>query len=107
MLSTLKFSVIATALAQAALVKNAADVKIDSAVISNIRSHVESYAPTAAQCVGTNCCTVSSTESCSISTMPKDVTTLVLPGGETRCIYSYSTPFAFQVNMMFYLLIYF
>eukprot|EP00604_Paraphysomonas_vestita_P003633 CAMPEP_0174820236 /NCGR_PEP_ID=MMETSP1107-20130205/3928_1 /TAXON_ID=36770 /ORGANISM="Paraphysomonas vestita, Strain GFlagA" /LENGTH=376 /DNA_ID=CAMNT_0016035169 /DNA_START=214 /DNA_END=1344 /DNA_ORIENTATION=+ len=29
--------------------------------------------------------------------MPKDQTTLVLPGGNTRCIFSTSTPFAFQV----------
>eukprot|EP00981_Chlorochromonas_danica_P003179 scaffold633_cov288-Ochromonas_danica.AAC.14 len=29
--------------------------------------------------------------------MTKDSSTLVLPGGETRCIFSYSTPFAFQV----------
>jgi hypothetical protein len=41
--------------------------------------------------------------------MPKDQTTLVLPGGNTRCIHSYSTPFAFQVipgdsdKLVFYL----
>eukprot|EP00604_Paraphysomonas_vestita_P002025 CAMPEP_0174820430 /NCGR_PEP_ID=MMETSP1107-20130205/4264_1 /TAXON_ID=36770 /ORGANISM="Paraphysomonas vestita, Strain GFlagA" /LENGTH=386 /DNA_ID=CAMNT_0016035773 /DNA_START=126 /DNA_END=1286 /DNA_ORIENTATION=- len=29
--------------------------------------------------------------------LPKDQSTLVLPGGETRCIFSTSTPFAFQV----------
>lgn len=29
--------------------------------------------------------------------MKKDETTMVLPGGKTRCIFSYSTPFAFQV----------
>lgn len=29
--------------------------------------------------------------------MPRDQTTLVLPGGNTRCIYSDSTPFAIQV----------
>lgn len=48
-------------------------------------------------CDGQTCCNVTSTESCPISTMLKDQSTLVLPGGETRCIYSYSTPFAFQV----------
>jgi hypothetical protein len=63
----------------------------------NIRNEVKRYAPKAAQCQGTTCCTVSSTESCSVASMTKDETTLVLPGGNTRCIYSYSTPFAFQV----------
>ena len=29
--------------------------------------------------------------------MSKDTSTLVFPGGETRCIYSDSTPYAFQV----------
>jgi hypothetical protein len=49
-------------------------------------------------CTKNTCCTVSATESCSISKMTKDKSTLVLPGGETRCIFSDSTPFAFQVN---------
>lgn len=49
-------------------------------------------------CRGNTCCTVSATESCSVKTFAKDVTTLVLPGGETRCITSTSTPFAFQVK---------
>eukprot|EP00602_Paraphysomonas_sp_CaronLab_P002819 CAMPEP_0185025820 /NCGR_PEP_ID=MMETSP1103-20130426/9394_1 /TAXON_ID=36769 /ORGANISM="Paraphysomonas bandaiensis, Strain Caron Lab Isolate" /LENGTH=380 /DNA_ID=CAMNT_0027559187 /DNA_START=233 /DNA_END=1375 /DNA_ORIENTATION=- len=29
--------------------------------------------------------------------MPRNSSTMVLPGGETRCIYSYSSPFAFEV----------
>jgi hypothetical protein len=63
-----------------------------------IRKDVESYAPTQSMCTGVNCCTVDSGESCPLPSMPKDETTLVIPGGETRCIYSYSTPFAFQVR---------
>ncbi len=56
-----------------------------------------------------SCCNVTTANSCSISRMPKDETTLVLPGGNTRCIHSYSTPFAFQVvpgdsdKLIFYL----
>ena len=42
-------------------------------------------------CNSYSCCNVSSSESCGLSSMPKDETTLVLPGGDTRCIYSYST----------------
>jgi hypothetical protein len=48
-------------------------------------------------CTTNTCCTMSATESCSISKMARDSSTLVLPGGETRCIFSDSTPFAFQV----------
>mmetsp|Transcript_33690 Transcript_33690/g.24723 ORF Transcript_33690/g.24723 Transcript_33690/m.24723 type:complete len:433 (+) Transcript_33690:54-1352(+) len=48
-------------------------------------------------CVANKCCTMSATESCSISDMSRDQSMLVLPGGETRCIFSTSTPYAFQV----------
>jgi len=45
-----------------------------------------------------NSCTVTPTESCPISDMPRDETTMVYPGGKTRCIYSFNPDFAFQVN---------
>lgn len=48
-------------------------------------------------CQTYSCCNLTETETCSLSSMPKDKTMLVLPGGETRCIYSDSTPYAFQV----------
>lgn len=63
-----------------------------------IQKHVASFETIGQElCTKYTCCNVSSSESCSIATMPQDESTLVLPGGETRCIYSYSTPFAFQV----------
>lgn len=66
-----------------------------------IRDHVNSYTSDVeigkTLCEKYTCCTVTATNSCELSTMPRDQTTLVLPGGESRCIYSYSTPFAFQV----------
>jgi hypothetical protein len=49
-------------------------------------------------CDNHSCCSVSNTEDCNISKLPKDKTTLVFPGGETRCIFSYSSAFAFQVS---------
>jgi hypothetical protein len=58
-----------------------------------------------------NCCYISDTStgnSCDIATFPKDLTTLVHPGGSTRCMFSYSTPYSFQVipgrtdKVMFY-----
>lgn len=44
------------------------------------------------------CCTLSeSADGCSVGNMPMDQSTLVYPGGETRCIFTSSTPFTFQV----------
>lgn len=44
------------------------------------------------------CCELSSSNNgCSVSNMPQDVSTLVFPGGETRCIFSTSSKFNFQV----------
>ena len=40
---------------------------------------------------------MSDTEGCSLDSLPSTSSSLVLPGGDTRCIFSYSTPFAFQV----------
>lgn len=42
-------------------------------------------------------CELSVDESCDISDMPADQSTIVSPGGMTRCIYSTSTPYSFQV----------
>jgi len=53
------------------------------------------YAPIN-QCRTNNCCKLSD-GSCDVSAFPKDKTTLVFPGGDTRCIFSYSTEFSFQV----------
>jgi hypothetical protein len=65
--------------------------------ITNYLSSLKSSYSASQLCVQNSCCNVTSTETCSISSFPKDQSTLVLPGGQTRCIYSYSTPFAFQV----------
>ena len=46
---------------------------------------------------GVNTCVVGDTEPCDLADMPKDETTMVYPGGETRCIFSTSSDFAFQV----------
>lgn len=48
-------------------------------------------------CDSIYCCTITSTDNCSMAAMVPDETTLVQPGGLTRCIFSYSTPYAFQV----------
>lgn len=64
-----------------------------------IKDHVNSYNVGVGNlCDKNTCCTISSTESCSISKFITDQTVLVIPGGETRCIFSTSTPFAFQVS---------
>lgn len=66
----------------------------------NIQAHIKSLKRNSEEplCGGDfPCCNMSSTESCVMSSMPRDKSTLVLPGGDTRCIYSYSTPFAIEI----------
>jgi hypothetical protein len=38
-------------------------------------------------CQKYKCCNITANEKCDISAMPSDQSTLVLPGGETRCIF--------------------
>lgn len=102
MLSTLKFSLLAGVFAQSAFARSGLDANIDQNVVNKIQKYVDSYVP--ADVSATPSCTISATESCSITGFAKDQTTLVLPGGETRCIYSYSSPFKFQVQNGFYTL---
>lgn len=64
----------------------------------NIVNHVEQFnVGGSSLCSAHTCCNISATEACDVSSMPKDESTMVLPGGETRCIFADSTPFAFQV----------
>lgn len=85
------------------LVATAALAVVDSLsydeAVKNIQANLKEEYPSSAEglCDSYTCCNVTSAESCDLKSMPKDETTLVLPGGETRCIFSYSTPYAFQV----------
>ena len=47
-------------------------------------------------CESHTCCELADSK-CDLSGMKQDETTLVLPGGESRCIYDTSTPYAAQV----------
>lgn len=79
---------------------SAASVMTQEQAHDVLRENVKSYQSVGvgrSLCSENTCCNVTATESCSLAAMPRDETTLVLPGGDTRCIYSYSTPFAFQV----------
>jgi hypothetical protein len=62
-----------------------------------ISDEVSRYSNGRNMCDQNTCCTVSSDEKCGLDKMTPDETTLVLPGGESRCIFSDSSPFAFQV----------
>jgi hypothetical protein len=42
-------------------------------------------------------CFIDADESCPLDLMASDISTLVYPGGKSRCIFSDSTPFRFQV----------
>jgi hypothetical protein len=48
-------------------------------------------------CGENSCCNITETESCNIDEHSRDESYLILPGGKTRCIYSNSSPYAFQV----------
>ena len=50
-------------------------------------------------CAGRRCCKLSETEECLLDALPEGQSTLVLPGGNTSCIFGEqgSGPFAFQV----------
>ena len=64
-----------------------------------IKANVKSYDTLqgGGLCDKNDCCTISETNSCDLDSFAKDKSMLVLPGGETRCIFSTSTEFAFQV----------
>ena len=66
-------------------------------VIQNYVNSTSSYKSIADICASNKCCSLGSEETCSYAAMPKNENTFVLPGGNTRCIYSDSTPYAFQV----------
>jgi hypothetical protein len=67
--------------------------------IDHIKTDLKGYETLGGRelCDKNECCTISETNSCNLDTFPKDQSMLVLPGGETRCIFSTSTEFAFQV----------
>lgn len=62
-----------------------------------IKKSVKLTVPSRGLCLLNNCCNISSTQSCDILNLPYNSSNLVFPGGSTRCIFSYSTPYAFQV----------
>lgn len=60
--------------------------------ITTIKDYVKTYhktSNTGILCNIYSCCTISDTETCSISEFTKDETSLVLPGGSTRCIFRF------------------
>ena len=68
----------------AALTAVASEPSFDPKWVDSIKATF----PPALDSTTTAKCYVSSTEPCDVSSMPKDQTTLVYPGGATRCIYS-------------------
>lgn len=47
-------------------------------------------------CSTVNCCELGR-QDCALSALPSDELTLIFPGGETRCLFSTSRDYAFQV----------
>lgn len=90
------FRGIILSVAAAAAVNAAEQLDFETAK-SVIQKHIAELVSPQDLCTEYTCCNVTASEPCTIAGMPQDQSTMVLPGGETRCIYSYSTPFAFQV----------
>jgi hypothetical protein len=85
----MRSSILAIVAANAAIADNAQDIQ------NYIHSLDRNF--DLSMCTDNTCCNITATESCDLESMSRDTSTVVLPGGETRCIYSYSTPFGFQV----------
>jgi len=63
-----------------------------------IREHVKSYPPSSAsRPSGVAQCTITAGNNCAITELATTGSTFVYPGGNTRCIFDTSTPYAFQV----------
>lgn len=65
--------------------------------VNHIQKYLNNNFETVTPLPTTPKCVLSSTESCPLSSLEADKTSLVFPGGETRCIFSTSTEFSFQV----------
>lgn len=48
-------------------------------------------------CGHSSCCRITSSERCALSQLPPDQATLIFPGGSTRCIFSNSGSYKFEV----------
>jgi hypothetical protein len=85
--------------------------KDEAAAFKVLKEHVDTFktpkkgdarpgsssSPMDSICDKYTCCSLSDNEKCDLSGMPANQDVMVLPGGTTRCIYSSSTPYAFQV----------
>ena len=85
----------------AAVCCSAARAPIDHvAVIQDYVNSIEKASGVESEdlCLKYPCCDMQTDPSgCALRNMPKLPSTLVFPGGETRCIFSTSTPYSFQV----------
>lgn len=79
-------------------VTSAIDLQEATRIIKdNVQSVQKLYLPGQSLCDKYTCCNLTATQGCALNSLPATGSSLVLPGGNTRCIFSTSTPFAFQV----------
>jgi hypothetical protein len=81
----------------ASTVRAAAPLGVSNELAATMRAAVAAEDATHAPRAAVQTCTVSASNACPLADMPLDETTLVYPGGATRCIFSTSSDFAFQV----------
>lgn len=81
-------------------IMNSFAINIPEEVINEIQNEAKRYSSSSSLPLLKDdklSCTLSSEEGCNIDNMPMDQSTMVYPGGETRCIFSGSTPYSYQV----------
>lgn len=73
--------------------------QIDSFEIATtiFQNYVKTTSGEPDMCQKNTCCTMSSTERCALNSYERDTSTMILPGGKTRCIAGDSTHYAFQI----------
>ena len=72
-------------------------VTTSAAPVDNPMARLSSYQPSYATKGHKHACTVNETQACPLEDMSLNSSTMVYPGGSTRCIFSRSSPYAFQV----------
>ena len=92
--------VIVSALLVIALLGSACRAMTEGEARETIRQHLAAEKGSiggADICSKYPCCYMDSGDNCALQDMPKLPSTVVFPGGQTRCIFSDSTDYAFQV----------
>mmetsp|Transcript_15439 Transcript_15439/g.43752 ORF Transcript_15439/g.43752 Transcript_15439/m.43752 type:complete len:447 (+) Transcript_15439:86-1426(+) len=94
----MKAAVLTLMLVGLVMSQNADPEKVLQSFVASVEGDMGSELSVETLCNSHGCCNMTtSTSNCSLAEFPQEPSTLVFPGGNTRCIFSTSTPYAFQV----------